>query len=126
MVEYPEEYITAFMRSCKRSKIMELANIGKCKYYELKNDPEFMKIVTERRSEILKEAVLKMEGYLNENVDILQDIIRSPGTKDQVKINALRLQGDQLGEWKNTTEILERIQALEDAQRQNHDVLGGN
>ena len=125
MKEYPEEYITAFMTSCKRAEIMKSANIGKNKYYALKSDPDFMKIVADRRTEIVKEAVLKMESYLDENVEILQSIIRNPETKDQVKVNALKLFSDQLGQWRSQTEFSERLQALEDAQRQNNDFLGG-
>jgi hypothetical protein len=122
MREYPEKYITAFMTSSRRSEILKSANIGKDKYYTLKNDADFMKIVNDRRSEIIKDAVLKMESYLGENVDILQDIIRNPDTKDQVKVNALKLFSDQLGQWKNTSDILERLQHLEDMQGQNADV----
>lgn len=122
MREYPEKYITAFMTSSRRSEILKSAKIGKDKYYTLKNDADFMKIVNDRRSEIIKDAVLKMESYLDENVDILQDIIRNPETKDQVKVNALKLFSDQLGQWKNTSDILERLQHLEDMQGQNADV----
>lgn len=122
MREYPEKYITAFMTSSRRSEILKSASIGKDKYYTLKNDADFMKIVNDRRSEIIKDAVLKMESYLGENVEILQDIIRNPETKDQVKVNALKLFSDQLGQWKNTSDILERLQHLEDMQVQNADV----
>lgn len=122
MKTYPEEYITAFMTSCKRAEIMKLAGIGKNKYYSLKADPEFMRIVTERRDELIREAVLKMESYLSENVEALQKIIRDPETKDQVRVNALTLFSNQLGQWRNSTEILDRLQKVEDAQRQNRDV----
>jgi len=122
MKEYPESLITAFMTSCKRAEIMKMAGIGKNKYYSLKNDPEFMRIVTERRDELIREAVLKMESYLSENVEALQKIIRDPETKDQVRVNALTLFSNQLGQWRNSTEILDRLQKVEDAQRQNGDV----
>lgn len=122
MKEYPESLITAFMTSCKRAEIMKMAGIGKNKYYALKNDPEFMRIVTERRDELIREAVLKMESYLSENVEALQKIIRDPDTKDQVRVNALTLFSNQLGQWRNSTEILDRLQKVEDAQRQNRDV----
>jgi len=122
MKEYPEEYITAFMTSCKRAEIMKMAGIGKNKYYSLKNDPDFMRIVTERRDELIREAVLKMESYLSKNVETLQKLIDDPETKGQVKVNALTLFSNQLGQWRNSTEILDRLQKVEDAQRQNGDV----
>lgn len=122
MKEYPEELIGAFVGSCKRSEIMKAAGIGKNKYYALKADPDFMRIVTQRRDELIREAVLKMQSYCSENVETLQRIIRDPETKGQTKVNALTLFCNQLGQWMNLSEILTRIEVLEDAQRRNKDV----
>lgn len=119
MKQYDEALITAFLTSFKPAEIMKLTGISKTKYYSLKRDPDFQKILIERRSELIKEAVLKMESYLTEDVEILQGIIRDPETKDQVKVNAIQLLMNQLGQWKQTTEILDRLQALEDAQGKN-------
>lgn len=117
--EYPENLITAFLTTFRGSDIMKMTGISRNKYYALKRDPDFMRIVTERRTEIVKEAVLKMESYLNEDVEILQSIIRDPDSSAQIKINGINLMMSQLGQWKTTTEILDRIQALEDAQSTN-------
>lgn len=123
--EYSESLITAFLTSCKPSQIMQNAGIAKGKYYRLKNDPDFQRILTQRRDELIREAVLKMESYLCEDVEILQGIIRDPETRDQIKVNAIQLFMNQLNQWKNTTEILDRIERLEDAQSQNKDFYGG-
>lgn len=123
--EYSESLITAFLTSCKRAEIMKMAGIGKNKYYALKSDADFQRILTQRRDELIREAVLKMESYLCEDVEILQGIIRDPETRDQIKVNAIQLFMNQLNQWKNTTEILDRIERLEDAQSQNKDFYGG-
>ena len=122
MKEYPENLITAFLTTYKPADIMSLTGISKSKYYRLKRDPTFQRILTERRSEIVKGAVMKMESYLNEDVERLQEIIRKEESSDQVKINAINLLMSQLNTWKNTTEILDRIQALEDAQPKNEPI----
>ena len=119
MKEYPESLITAFLTSFKANEIMKVTGISKTKYYRLKNDPDFQKILTDRRSELIREAVLKMESYLSEDVEILQGIIRDQNTKDQVKVNAIQLLMSQLGQWKQITELMARIEALEDAESQN-------
>jgi len=119
MKEYPESLITAFLTSFKANEIMKVTGISKTKYYRLKNDPDFQKILTDRRSELIREAVLKMESYLSEDVEILQGIIRDQNTKDQVKVNAIQLLMSQLGQWKQITELIARIEALEDAESQN-------
>ena len=116
MKQYPEELITAFLTSCKPAEIMKLTGISKTKFYRLKRDKIFQKILTERRTELVKTAVLKMESYLNEDVEILQKIIRKEDISDQVRINGINLLMSQLATWKQTTDILERLQALEDAQ----------
>lgn len=117
--EYPETLITAFLISYKPVEIMKSTGISKTKYYRLKADREFQRVLAERRTDLVKEAVLKMESYLSEDVEILQSIIRKPDTSDQVKINGINLLMNQLNAWKNTTEVLDRLQALEDAQAQN-------
>ena len=119
MKEYPESLITAFLTSFKANEIMKVTGISKTKYYRLKNDPDFQKILTDRRSELIREAVLKMESYLSEDVEILQGIIRDQNTKDQVKVNAIQLLMSQLGQWKQITELIARIEALEYAESQN-------
>lgn len=122
MKKYDEHLITAFLTSFKPAEIMRIAGIGNTKYYSLKNDPEFQKILTERRDLLIKEAVLKMENYLSEDVEILQGIIRNPETKDQIKINAIQLIMNQLGQWKQITELIQRIEALEAVNGQNTSV----
>ena len=110
---YEEKDINAFLTSTKAVTIMKTAKIGKTRYYRLKNDPEFQRIVTQRRNDIVKEAVLRMESFLTEDVETLQEIIRNPETKDQVKVNAIQVMLSQLGQWKTYTEIMERLERLE-------------
>lgn len=121
MKEYEEHIIVAFLTSWKPKEIQKAAKISKSTYYKLKNDPDFQKILTERRSEIIREAVMKMESYLSEDVDILQEIIRDPETSPQVKINGINLLFNSLNSWKAATEVFDRLQQLEeDAQSQNN------
>lgn len=121
MKQYEEHIIVAFLSNWKPKEIQAAAHISKSTYYRLKNDSDFQKILTERRSEIIREAVNKMESYLSEDVDILQGIIRDPETSPQVKINGINLLMTQLNNWKAATEVFDRLQQLEaDAQSQNN------
>ena len=120
--KYTEALITAFLTSYKPAEIMKAAGISKTKYYRLKADADFQRILTERRSELVREAVMKMESYLTEDVEILQEIIRDPETSAQVKINGINLLMNQLSNWKTMTEVLDRLQKLEDSQTENNDV----
>ena len=121
MKEYEEHIIVAFLSNWKPKEIQAAAHISKSTYYRLKNDSDFQKILTERRSEIIREAVNKKESYLSEDVDILQGIIRDPKTSPQVKLNGINLLMTQLNNWKAATEVFDRLQQLEaDAQSQNN------
>ena len=110
---YDERLISAFCQATKRDEIMKLAQIGKVKYYKLRADPDFMKAVNERRADLVREAVLHMEGYITEDVDRLQEIIRNPETKDQIRINAIQLLMSQLANWRTITDIEGRLLTLE-------------
>lgn len=111
--EYPEKIINAFLTEARAVDIRKSAGISNTKYYALKNDPDFQKIITERRTEIMKTAVKRMENNFVKNADALQEIIEDKNISPQVRINALRL----YGEWKQsgqiTTEIIERIERIE-------------
>ena len=71
-----------------------------------------MKAVAERRSEIIQSAVKRMESNFVKNADALQEIIDDKSISPQIRINALRLYGEQFGQWKMTTDILEDIQRI--------------
>lgn len=126
MTEYPEHIIAAFLTSWRPKEIMAAAKISKNKYYKLRGDPDFQRILTERRSEIVKDAILKMERLLDRDIDIVQQIIEDPETAKQVRLNGVRLIMDQLNSWKQTVELTDRIQQLEkDAESKKSDDLGG-
>lgn len=115
---YSEVIITAFLSSSHAKTIQERAGIGKTKYYRLKNDPEFQKILRERSNAIISDAVKKMEGYLSKDIEILQEIIENPNTSAQVKINGINTLLNQLGNWRNSiklAELAEKLEDLEDA-----------
>lgn len=119
--QYEEHIIVAFLLNWKPKEIQEAAHISKSTYYKLKNDPDFQRILTERRNDVVREAVKKMESYLLEDIDIVQDVIRDPKTSGQVKINGTQLMMNQLNTWKASTEVIDRLQQLEaDAQSQNN------
>ena len=112
--KYDERLICAFTQATKRDEIMKLAQIGKIKYYNLRADPDFMKAVNQRRADIVKEAVLKMEGFITEDVSRLQEIIRNEETAPQIRVNAINLLMTQLANWRTATDIEARLLALEE------------
>lgn len=113
MKNYDERWVCAFVSAVKREEIMKAAGIGKTRYYRLKADPEFMRIVNERRGAIVREAVLRMESHLAEAVDVLWDVVMKEDTSDQVRLNGINMLLSQFNNYKLLTDIQERIESLE-------------
>ena len=114
MKEYNEKLIEAFLTEYKVIDIVRITGLSKTTIYKYKNDPAFQAVLTERRSAMVSSAVDRMTQYMNENVEALQSVIRDPETSAQTKVNAIQ-------SWTTTTDILRRLQALEDAE---FDVFG--
>lgn len=116
MKEYNEKLIEAFLTEYKVIDIVRITGLSKTTIYKYKNDPAFQAVLTERRSAMVSSAVDRMTQYMNENVEALQSVIRDPETSAQTKVNAIQVMMNQLQSWTTTTDILRRLQALEDAE----------
>ena len=108
-----ERVISAFLTNYRAVDIMRETGLSKNMVYKLRNNPDFQKVIRERKDAILKSAVNKMQSYLTKDVEILQEIIENPETSPQVKINGVRVLMEQLRDWTTTTDILNRLEALE-------------
>lgn len=108
-----ERVITAFLVNFRVTDIIKESKLSKSTVYRLRNDPDFMAVIQERKEAILAAAVGKMKNSLVNDATILQEIIDDPETAKQVKINAIQLKWNQLREWETTLDILKRLEALE-------------
>ena len=113
MKNYDERWICAFLTSVRREDIMKAAGIGKTRFYRLKNDPEFMRIVNERRGDIVREAVMRMESHLAEAVEVLWAVVTKEEVSDQVRLNGINMLLSQFNSYKMLVDIQERIENLE-------------
>ena len=111
--EQDERVISAFLTNYRAVDIMAETGLSKSTVYKLRNNQVFQKVIKERKQAILKTAVNKMQSYLTKDVEILQEIIEDPETSAQVKINGIRVLMEQLRDWTMTTDIIKRLEALE-------------
>ena len=111
--EQDERVISAFLTNYRAVDIMKETGLSKSTVYKLRNNQAFQKVIKERKQAILKTAVNKMQSYLTKDVEILQEIIEDPETSAQVKINGIRVLMEQLRDWTMTTDIIKRLEALE-------------
>lgn len=108
-----ERVIGAFLNNFRMVDVMRETGLSKNTVYKIRNDPEFQKVIRERKEAILKTAVNKMQGYLTRDVEILQEIIEDPDTSAQVKINGIQTLMNQLRDWTTTTDIMKKLEALQ-------------
>lgn len=111
--EQDERVISAFLTNYRAVDIMAETGLSKSTVYKLRNNQAFQKVIKERKQAILKTAVNKMQGYLTKDVEILQEIIEDPETSPQTKINGIKVLMEQLRDWTMTTDIIKRLEALE-------------
>ena len=114
-VKYNDKIINAFARYTKREDILNASGVGRTKYYHLKNDPEFMKQVQKRRTEIVEQSVKELESHLIDNTRRLQSIIDRPPEKGQLVLNALSVYFATFRNLKIADEVYARLDALEEA-----------
>ena len=108
-----ERVIGAFLNNFRMVDVMKETGLSKNTVYKIRNDPEFQKVIRERKEAILKTAVNKMQGYLTKDVEILQQIIEDPETSAQTKVNAIQTLMNQLRDWTTTTDLMKKLEALQ-------------
>lgn len=112
-----ERIIAAFLNNFRMVDVIRESKLSKKTAYKIRNDPDFQKVLRSRKDDIIKTAVNKMQGYLVKDVEILQGIIEDEETAPQIKVNAIKVLLDQLKDWTNTTELVERLVILEETSR---------
>ena len=113
--QYDERVISAFLANYKMTDIMRETKLSKNTIYRYRNDPDFQEVLQERKTAILQTAVNRMSGYLVQNVETLQAIADDPEVNPAVRVSAINTIMTQLRGWLTTTELSERLTALEEA-----------
>lgn len=109
-----ERVIGAFLNNFRMVDVIRETGLSKKTCYKIRNDPEFQKVIRERKEAILKTAVNKMQSYLTKDVEILQQIIEDPETSAQTKVNAIQTLMNQLRDWTTSVDIMKKLEALQD------------
>lgn len=113
--QYDERIISAFLTNYRMTDIIRETRLSKNTAYRYKRDPEFQKVIQERKTAILQAAVNRMSSYMVQNVETLQAIAEDPEVNPAVRVSAINTIMTQLRGWLTTTELSERLTALEEA-----------
>lgn len=114
--EYSEQIINAFLLCNTDTEIAEKCNISRSTVFRYKNSREFKEILKARKTQYITQTVSNMQMKMNACVNELFSIIQDEETPKQTKVNAIQVLFTQCRTWTETTDILERLEALEMAQ----------
>lgn len=115
-----ERVIGAFLNNFRMVDVIKETGLSRNTAYKIRNDPEFQKVVRERKEAILKTAINKMQTTLVRDYEVLQSIIDDPDTPKQVRVNAINTKWNQFRDWTTTVDIMRRLSALENNTPENN------
>ena len=126
MGNYPEKWINAFLQSTSVAETCRNANISKTKYYQLRKDDDFQKVLRERRDLCIHAAVQAMREHFLKGVQILAEIAENPSVSPQTRVNAISCMMSQLANWETTEDVLQRLERLEQSKEDDFSTLWGD
>lgn len=113
-MQYSENIITAFLMYDQVKDIAKATGKSVRTINNYKRDEDLQRQLAERRVEYVKTSVSKMQCAMNRVTDQLLKIIDDPGTPTQTKVNAINTFYSQCKDWTTITDILERLQRIEE------------
>lgn len=111
--DFDETLITAFLTNYRNVDIAKATGLHKNTISKYRNDPDFQRVLNERRSAVVEAVVEKMRSYIDRDVEILQEIIDDPETPRQIKVNAIQLLFNQFSGLSVNVDLTRRLEALQ-------------
>lgn len=112
-IEYSEVVITAFATFTRTVDLMKATGLSQTTICKYKKDTRLLTLASERRLQIVKESVYKMQSELTKCVDTLVKIRDNEEVNPQVRIYACNSIMNHCKEFTVSVDIIERIEALE-------------
>ena len=112
-MKYSELIINAFATYTRTIDLANATQLSRQTIIKYKKDEELQKLADERRMQVVKESVYKMQSELTKCVDTLVKIRDDEENNAQVRIYACNCIMNHCKEWTLSIDVLDRLQALE-------------
>lgn len=110
---FTEDLISAFLEYDKIADIMRATGLSRNTVTRYRDDPQFQDILNQRRVQIIRRSVQKMQQSLTDCVNVLNRIINNDDISPQIRVNAIQIMMSQCKSWTETADLAERVEALE-------------
>lgn len=113
MKKYSEIVITAFATYTKTADLIKATGLSRTTIVKYKKDSHLMELAEERRLQVVKESVYKMQSELTKCVDTLVQIRDDAEVNPQIRIYACNSIMNHCRDFTLSVDVLDRIEALE-------------
>lgn len=113
MKEYSEVIISAFAVYTRTVDLMKATGLSKATIVKYKKDTRLMELAEERRLQVVKESVYKMQSELTKCIDTLVALRDSPEVNPQVRVSACNSIMNHCRDFTLSVDVIERLEALE-------------
>ncbi len=113
MNTYSERVITAFATYTKTVDLVKATGLSKSTIVRYKKDSHLLELAEERRLQVVKESVYKMQSELTRCVDTLVQIRDSAEVNPQIRVYACNCIMNHCRDWTLSVDVMERVEALE-------------
>lgn len=118
-MKYSEVVISAFAIYQKTTDIMKATGLSKTTVCKYKKDSHLLELAEERRLQIVKESVYKMQSELTKCVDTLIEIRDNTENNPQIRVYACNCILNHCRDWTLSVDVMERVEALERISEEN-------
>ena len=120
MKKYNEDVINAFALYQRTVDLMKATGLSHTTIVKYKKDEELLELANQRRGEIIKTTVNRLQGEMINSLRVLCKIRDNERVNPQVRVSACNSIFNNCRAWTETVDILERVEALEKKERETH------
>lgn len=114
-MRYSELVITAFATYTKTVDLVSVTGLARSTIVKYKKDKELQRLADERRLQVVRESVYKMQAELTKCVDTLIKIRDNEENNPQIRVYACNCIMNHCRDWTLSVDVMKQIEELKTA-----------